>query len=172
MCGGDDHLAWKHPVSSEVCRGLRIIGGSIDMSSLGLASWIRVPPQDDAQYDPTVPPPPPPSQSAPHAIPFTLQTKVAPPPIIVPTPILEDPHALASLLAKFRMPKIERYTGIGSPHIHLRLYSTVMRAHGLDEAQMVMIFPMSLSSATHHWFASLDVSCRRTRDDLAQEFLR
>ena len=24
MCGGDDHLAWKHPVSSKVCRGLRV----------------------------------------------------------------------------------------------------------------------------------------------------
>ena len=48
----------------------------------------------------------------------------------------------------------------------------VMRAHGLDEAQMVMLFPMSLSSVTQRWFASLDVSCRRTWDDLAQEFLR
>ncbi|RVW39447.1 hypothetical protein CK203_106557 [Vitis vinifera] len=27
MCGGDDHLAWKHPVSLEACRGLRIAGG-------------------------------------------------------------------------------------------------------------------------------------------------
>ena len=27
MCGGDDHLAWKHPVSSETCRGLRTAGG-------------------------------------------------------------------------------------------------------------------------------------------------
>ncbi|RVW45284.1 hypothetical protein CK203_115064 [Vitis vinifera] len=24
---GDDHLAWKHPVSLEMCRGLRTIGG-------------------------------------------------------------------------------------------------------------------------------------------------
>ena len=79
---------------------------------------------------------------------------------------------MASLPAKFRMPKIERYTRIGCPCIHLRLYNTVMRAHGLDEAQMVMIFPMSLSSASQHWFASLDVSCHRTWDDLAQEFLR
>ena len=79
---------------------------------------------------------------------------------------------MASLPAKFRMPKIERYTSIGCPCIHLRLYNTVMRAHGLDEAQMVMIFPMSLSSASQHWFASLDVSCHRTWDDLAQEFLR
>ena len=82
--------------------------------------------------------------------------------VTVPTPTLEDPHArmdrleqrlrqfrtldkavtwddfdelpMASLSTKFRMPKIERYTGIDCPHIHLRLYSTIMRAHGLDEA--------------------------------------
>ena len=135
----------------------------------------QVPIQEDTQFDTTVPPPPPHSQPAPRTIPFTLhsQTEVAPPPAIVPTPISEDPHArmdkleqklrqmrtsegaitwedfdgapVASLPAKFRMPEIERYTGIGCPRIHLRLYSTVMRAHGLDEAQMVMLFPMSLS---------------------------
>ena len=27
MCEGDDHLAWKHPVSLEVCRSLRTVGG-------------------------------------------------------------------------------------------------------------------------------------------------
>ena len=69
---------------------------------------------------------------------------------------------MASLPTKFRMPEIERYTGIGCPHIHLRLYSTVMRAHRLDEAQMVMLFPMSLSGAAQRWFVSLDVSRRRT----------
>ncbi|RVW60409.1 hypothetical protein CK203_089901 [Vitis vinifera] len=36
----------------------------------------------------------------------------------------------ASLPAKFRMPDIERYSGIGCPKIHLRLYSTVMRRMG------------------------------------------
>ena len=59
-----------------------------------------------------------------------------------------DRALVASLLAKFRMPEIKRYMGIGCPRIHLRLYSMVMRAHGLDEAQMVMLFPMSLSGAT------------------------
>ena len=39
-----------------------------------------------------------------------------------------------SLPAKFRMPNIERYSGIGCPKIHLRLYSTVMRAHEIDDA--------------------------------------
>ena len=36
---------------------------------------------------------------------------------------------------------------------------------------MIMFFPMSLSGAAQRWFASLDVSRRRTWDDLAQEFL-
>eukprot|EP00261_Vitis_vinifera_P028366 XP_010662558.1 PREDICTED: uncharacterized protein LOC100853663 [Vitis vinifera] len=135
-------------------------------------------------------------------MPFTLhsQTGVAPPPITVPTPTSEDPHArmdrleqglrqlrasdrattwegfdgvpVASLPAKFRMPDIERYTGIGCPRLHLRLYSTVMRAHGLDEPQMITLFPLSLSGAAQRWFTSLEASRRRTWDDLAQEFLR
>ncbi|RVW42239.1 hypothetical protein CK203_096552 [Vitis vinifera] len=54
---------------------------------------------------------------------------------------------VASLPAKFRMPDIERYTDIGCPRIHLRLYSMVMRAHGLDESQMITLFPLSLSGA-------------------------
>ena len=76
-----------------------------------------------------------------------------------------DGAPIANLPAKFRMPEIERYTSIGCPRIHLRLYNIIMRAHGMDETQMVMFFPMSLSSATQYWFASLDVSCRRTWDD-------
>ncbi|RVW84660.1 Retrovirus-related Pol polyprotein from transposon opus [Vitis vinifera] len=83
-----------------------------------------------------------------------------------------DGAPMASLPAQFRMPEIERYAGIGCPKIHLRLYSTMMRAHGLDEAQLIMLFPMSLSGVMQHWFASLDTSCHRTWDDLSQEFLR
>ncbi|WJZ95450.1 hypothetical protein VitviT2T_014220 [Vitis vinifera] len=83
-----------------------------------------------------------------------------------------DGALVASLSAQFNMQEIERYTGIGCPKIHLRLYSIVMRAHGLDEAQLIMLFPMSLSGAVQRWFASLDASRRRTWDDLAQEFLR
>ena len=33
------------------------------------------------------------------------------------------------------------------PHVPLRLYIIVMRAYRLEEAQMVMFFPMSLSGA-------------------------
>ena len=55
--------------------------------------------------------------------------------------------SVASLPVKFRMPDIERYIGIGYPRIHLKLYSTVMSAHGLDEPQMITLFPLSLSVA-------------------------
>ena len=79
---------------------------------------------------------------------------------------------MASFSAKFRMPNIERYTSIGYPRIHLRLYSTVMIAHGLDESQMITLFPLSLSGAAQCWFTSLESSQSRTWDDLAQEFLQ
>ena len=81
-----------------------------------------------------------------------------------------DDLLVAALPVEFRMLDIERYTGIGCPRIHLQLYSVVMRGHRLDEAQMIMLFPLSLSGAVQRWFASLDPS--RTWADLAQEFLR
>ena len=98
------------------------------------------------------------------------------PPIVTPVTINEDPHSrmdilerrvsqmrdldemiswddpddvpVATLPVGFRMPDIERYTGVGCPCIHLRLYSTVMRALGLDEAQLLTLFPLSLSGTT------------------------
>ena len=79
---------------------------------------------------------------------------------------------MSSLSTEFRMPNVERYMNIGCPKIHLSLYSTIMRAYRLDKAQMIMFFPMSLSSVAQCWFASLNVSRHKTWDDLAQEFLR
>ena len=45
-----------------------------------------------------------------------------------------DGIPVANLPVKFCMPDIERYSGIGCPKIHLRLYNTVMRAHRIDDA--------------------------------------
>ncbi|RVW80104.1 hypothetical protein CK203_052427 [Vitis vinifera] len=42
MCGGDDHLAWKHPVFLEACRGLRTVGGGFTVTDLDSPLWIRV----------------------------------------------------------------------------------------------------------------------------------
>ena len=64
-----------------------------------------------------------------------------------------DDHPMAALLVEFRMLDIERYTGIGCPHIHMQLYNAVMRGRRLDEAQMIMLFPLSLSGVAQHWFS-------------------
>ena len=79
---------------------------------------------------------------------------------------------MAALPVEFRMPDIERYTGIRCPHIHLQLYNVVMRGHKLDEAHMIMLFPLSLSGAAQRLFVSLDPLRRRTWADLGQEFIR
>ena len=64
----------------------------------------------------------------------------------VPDGVIEwdeyDDLLVVALPVEFRMPDIERYTGIGYPRIHLQLYSAVMRGHRLDEAQMIMLFPL------------------------------
>ena len=147
-------------------------------------------------HQPPPPPPPPISQFTPPPVPFVLhsQTEVAPPPAIVPTLTPDDTQArmekleqrmrqlrtsegladwddfdgtpIAGLPAKFRMPEMERYSGVGCPHIHLKVYNTLMRAHSLDESQMIMLFPMSLSGIEQKWYVSLDISHRRTWGDL------
>ncbi|RVW92567.1 Transposon Ty3-G Gag-Pol polyprotein [Vitis vinifera] len=101
------------------------------------------PPTPPPPFGPTVqqdytipPPPPPPVQSALQAGAFVLHGWDG-----------YDDLPVAALLVEFRMPDIERYTGIGCPHIHLHLYSAVMRGHRLDKAQMIMLFPVSLSGA-------------------------
>ena len=53
-----------------------------------------------------------------------------------------DDMPVATLPASFKMSKIEKYTGVGCPHIHLKLYNIVMRVLGLDEAQLLTLFPL------------------------------
>ena len=79
---------------------------------------------------------------------------------------------MAPLPPKFQMLDMERYIGKGCPCTHLRIYSQLMRGMGLDEAQLIMLFPLSLSSVAQSWFATLDASRRRTWEDLAHEFIR
>ena len=58
------------------------------------------------------------------------------------------------------------------PPYSLAIYNTNMRGHRLDVAQMIMLFPLSLSGDAQRWFASLDHLRRRTWADLGQEFIR
>ncbi|RVW80635.1 hypothetical protein CK203_044314 [Vitis vinifera] len=115
------------------------------------------------------------------------------PPIVTPVTIIEDPRSrmdrlerrirqmrdpdemiswddpddvpMATLPVGFRMPDIERYTGVGCPRIHLRLYSTVMRALGLDEVQLLTLFPLSLSGMTQRCVTRRELEFLRQRSD-------
>nr|CAN68507.1 hypothetical protein VITISV_011339 [Vitis vinifera] len=156
---------------------------------------------EDTSSDLVTPPVLPVQMSATHTLhTISHDHAVVIPPIVTPVTIIEDPRSrmdrleqrirqmrdpdemiswddpddvsVATLPVGFRMPDIERYTGVGCPRIHLRLYDTVMRALGLDEAQLLTLFPLSLSGVTQRWYASLESSRRRTWEDLAQEFLR
>ena len=142
------------------------------------------------------PTPLPPIQSTPWAGAFVLhkQTKTTPHFVVAPVEIINetqdridrieqrirslhvsdgvkgwdgyDDLPMVALPVEFCMPDIEKYTGIGCPRIHLQLYSAIMRRHRLDEAQMIMLFPQSLSGAAQSWFASLDPSRHKTWVDL------
>ncbi|KAL6323841.1 hypothetical protein AAG906_005836 [Vitis piasezkii] len=53
-----------------------------------------------------------------------------------------DDIPAARLPTKFWLSDSEHYSGIDCPKIHLKLYNTVIRAHGIDDAQLVAIFPI------------------------------
>ena len=46
----------------------------------------------------------------------------------------------------FKMLEIKRYTGRSCSLVQLRLYTIVIRAYRRDKAQMLLLFPVSLSS--------------------------
>ena len=47
-----------------------------------------------------------------------------------------------------------------------------MRGMDLGETQLIMLFPLSLSSVAQSWFATIDASCKLTWEDLAHEFIQ
>ena len=59
-----------------------------------------------------------------------------------------DNAPVTPLPPKFRMPDNERYTGRGCPRTHLRIYSQLMRGMGLDETQLIMLFPLWSDSSS------------------------
>ncbi|RVW23314.1 hypothetical protein CK203_100919 [Vitis vinifera] len=62
---------------------------------------------------------------------------------------------------------IERYMVVGCLYTYLRLYSTVMRAHGLDGSQMITMFPLSLSEVSRRELEGL----RQRSDEFISSFV-
>ncbi|RVW69186.1 hypothetical protein CK203_059579 [Vitis vinifera] len=204
MCGGDDHLAWKRPVSSEVCRGLRTIGGilphmwvhmrafraslvtvwiqcflfgfqlrvfrdradshqssdsSVEMSDelASIFAYIRSSWQGQRKFFHLG------LHIAFHSICQIIEAKVERLESRTRQIRLQDRGLTwddrdgiptTSLPAKFRMPDIERYSGIGCPKIHLRLYSTVMRVHEIDDAQLTRFGGHQIEAKRVYFFIS------------------
>ncbi|KAL6321585.1 hypothetical protein AAG906_024578 [Vitis piasezkii] len=101
MCEGDDHLAWKHPVSLEACRGLRTNRGVILVRSLDSPSWTRVRAPIQTSEDA-------------HARMDRLEQRMRQ--MRVSDGAISwddfDGALVANLPSHFRMPEIKRYTGI------------------------------------------------------------
>ncbi|RVW96071.1 hypothetical protein CK203_027719 [Vitis vinifera] len=137
MCGGDDHLTWKCPVSLKACRGLRTTGG-VDNRLFCIIDQIDMDPQTiivdqftttmaSVQGDHI-------SKNV-HARMDRLEQQIKQIRMLDSSVAWDDSDGIpvANLPAEFRMPEINRYTNIGCLCIHLILYSTIMRAYGLDE---------------------------------------
>ena len=70
--------------------------------------------------------------------------------------------AVTPLPPKFQMPDMERYTGQGDPRSHLRLYRHMLTGCGLDESQILALFPRSLTGLAQRWYATIEPSHKRT----------
>ncbi|RVW23194.1 hypothetical protein CK203_099563 [Vitis vinifera] len=119
------------------------------------------------QQDYTVPPlPPPPVQSAPQVGAFVLhgQTETTPHSVVALAQIVDDTQAridrieqrIRSLHVSDGVMGWDKYDDL--PVATLPVEFRIPDIERLDEAQMIMLFPLSLSGAAQRWFASLDPS--------------
>ncbi|RVW90962.1 hypothetical protein CK203_044193 [Vitis vinifera] len=98
-------------------------------------------------------------------------TEVAPPPVTVPTPTSEDPYAgmdwleqgLRQLRTSDKAITWEDFDGVPVASLPA---NTIMRAHGLDGAQMIMFFPMSLGGTAQRW-RELEALRQRTDESVS-----
>ncbi|RVW31369.1 hypothetical protein CK203_114190 [Vitis vinifera] len=159
MCGGDDHLAWKRPVSSEACRGLRTAGGSdpvfplfsLQLRVLGDRSLFVVPVLVQC-----------PGLTSRHVVLEDTPSDLVTPPVL---PVqMPATQTLERRIRQMRDP--DEMISWDDPD------DVPVATLPVDEAQLLTLFPLSLSGMTQRWYASLESSRRRTWEDLAQEFLR
>ncbi|RVW69822.1 hypothetical protein CK203_061151 [Vitis vinifera] len=191
MCRGDDHLAWKRPVSLEACRGLRTAGGESVRSWLSPKShsWRRVGGRlirvDSYQS----------SDSSIEMLDELAST-------LASIKEVMTGFLMASQTAQALLPRVslgtpfhlaDHYETIPPPTITVPPpmvptiddegltwddrddpFETIQHGHEstrIDDAQLVALFPMSLSGVAQIWFASVESSRLCTWEDVAHEFL-
>lgn len=80
------------------------------------------------------------------------------------------PFPNARLPERFKMPDFAKFDGTGDPKTHLLAYHGAMKLHGVEEEAMAQVFPQTLSGPAFQWFLSLDISKRRTWEDIGATF--
>ncbi|RVW72045.1 hypothetical protein CK203_054067 [Vitis vinifera] len=120
-----------------------------------------------------------------HGVPFHLSDhcETAPPPVAMVLPpiftttddtkLVEQEARVKRLESRMRQIRLqdESLTWDDRDGIQRLVCPPIMRAHGIDDAQLVALFPMSLSGAAQRWFASVEPSRLRTWENVAYEFL-
>ncbi|KAI8572792.1 hypothetical protein RHMOL_Rhmol01G0227900 [Rhododendron molle] len=77
----------------------------------------------------------------------------------------------AKLLDKFKIPDLVKFDGRGDPNTHLYGYHAAMKLLKVESEAMSQLFPQTLSGPAFHWFLSLDISKRRTWEDIGAAFI-
>ncbi|KAI8530377.1 hypothetical protein RHMOL_Rhmol11G0053400 [Rhododendron molle] len=77
----------------------------------------------------------------------------------------------AKLPDKFKMPDLVKFDGSGDPKTHLYGYHAAMKLLKVESEAMSQLFPQTLSGPAFHWFLSLDISKRKTWEDIGAAFI-
>ncbi|KAI8559664.1 hypothetical protein RHMOL_Rhmol04G0191000 [Rhododendron molle] len=77
----------------------------------------------------------------------------------------------AKLPDKFKMPDLAKFNESGDPKTHLYGYHAAMKLLSVESEAMSQLFPQNLSGPAFCCFLSLDISKRRTWEDIGAAFV-
>lgn len=72
---------------------------------------------------------------------------------------------------EFRMPKFEKYKGVGCPWTHLHSYGIAMSQYANNEKLLIQTFLNSLTGPAAIWFIQLEKTKINSWEDLANAFI-
>lgn len=78
----------------------------------------------------------------------------------------------AKLPEKYKSVDFEKFDGTGNPRGHIQAYVSSLSLQNVDEPTMAQMFHQSLTGPALQWLLSLDISKRRTWEDLVASFVK
>ncbi|KAH0750701.1 hypothetical protein KY290_029933 [Solanum tuberosum] len=71
----------------------------------------------------------------------------------------------------YKIPKFEKFSGLGNPFFHLKIYCEKLIGVGNNEGIRIKLFNQSLTGKALEWYSNQDVTKWCTWDDLANDFV-